>query len=92
VRCGAVHVMHMAHIVREMRGVALTDNGFFFYSKLGFSASAAHGLSHTPHRRWQFQRLKIGFSFSPPAKIRQNKRTRGKTAIEIFVDFCRFFS
>jgi hypothetical protein len=30
VRRGAVHVMHMAHIVREMRGVAPTANGFFF--------------------------------------------------------------
>jgi len=30
--------MHMAHIVREMRGVAPTANGFFFfYSKLVFS-------------------------------------------------------
>jgi hypothetical protein len=48
--------MHMAHIVREMRGVAPTANGFFFfYSKLDFSASISHGLSHTPHRKWRFQ-------------------------------------
>jgi hypothetical protein len=25
--------MHMAHIVREMRGVAPTANGFFFFSR-----------------------------------------------------------
>jgi hypothetical protein len=37
--------MHMAHIVREMRGVAPTANGFFFTrnSKLGFSASISQG-------------------------------------------------
>jgi hypothetical protein len=51
--------MHMAHIVREMRGVAPTANGFFFfYSKLVFSASTSHGLSHTPHRKWRFQSTK----------------------------------
>jgi hypothetical protein len=54
--------MHMAHIVREMRGVAPTANGFFFfYSKLGFSASISHGLSHTPHRKWRFQSTKSRF-------------------------------
>jgi hypothetical protein len=51
--------MHMAHIVREMRGVAPTANGFFFFfTRLVFSASAAHGLPHTPHQKWRFQRLK----------------------------------
>jgi hypothetical protein len=59
--------MHMAHIVREMRGVAPTANGFFFsFSGLTFSATAAHGQSHTQHRGGVFQRLKTENSPPPP--------------------------
>jgi hypothetical protein len=77
--------MHMAHIVREMRGVAPTANGFFFFnSKLMFSASTAHGLSHTPHRKWRFQSTE---SLSLHLKVLEKRQIVGQVRRIFFFFF-----